>query len=47
VDACAEKGFLARLWCVHAECQKAENASLPVCVEDRKANTFKIDSGRP
>jgi non-specific serine/threonine protein kinase len=39
LDQCAEKSFLLRLWCVHSECQKAENASLPVCIEDRERNT--------
>ena len=33
---CADSGVLSRTMCVYRECQKPENADLPVCVEDRK-----------
>ena len=33
---CADANFFARPMCIHLECQKSENAQLPVCIEDRK-----------
>jgi len=33
---CADANFFSRPMCIHLECQKAENAQLPVCIEDRK-----------
>ncbi len=33
---CADANFFARPMCIHLECQKTENAQLPVCIEDRK-----------
>jgi serine/threonine protein kinase len=46
-ELCPDTHFLLRPICIHNECQKAENASLPVCIEDRKRNTFTIDPVRP
>jgi serine/threonine protein kinase len=35
-ELCADSNFLVRPMCTHLECQKAQNAKLPVCIEDRK-----------
>jgi non-specific serine/threonine protein kinase len=35
-ELCASANFFTRPMCIHLECQKAENAQLPVCIEDRK-----------
>ncbi|MFN4005198.1 MAG: serine/threonine protein kinase [Hylemonella sp.] len=35
-ELCAEANFFTRSMCIHLECQKAENAQLPVCIENRK-----------
>ena len=35
-EACADAGFLARPMCIHQECQKAANATHPICVENRR-----------
>ena len=33
---CADANFLFRPMCIHLECQKAQYAKLPVCIEDRQ-----------
>ena len=33
---CDDANFLFRSMCIYRECEKPENAALPVCVEDRK-----------
>jgi serine/threonine protein kinase len=35
-ELCTDANFLLRPMCIHLECQKAQNARLPVCIEDRK-----------
>lgn len=35
-ELCVDANFFTRPMCIHTECQKAENAQLAVCVEDRK-----------
>jgi non-specific serine/threonine protein kinase len=35
-ELCPDANFLLRPMCVHLECQKAHNAKLPVCIEDRR-----------
>lgn len=42
-DLCADSNFLFRSMCIHLECQKAQYASLPVCIEDRRR--YPPDSG--
>lgn len=34
-ELCANSNFFLRPMCIHSECQKEQNAKLPVCVEDR------------
>jgi serine/threonine protein kinase len=34
-ELCADANFLVRPMCIHLECQKAQNAKQPVCIEDR------------
>lgn len=36
VELCASSSILTRPMCIYRECQKAEFADLPVCIEDRK-----------
>ena len=33
---CPDSNFFTRPMCIYRECQKAENAQLPICIEDRK-----------
>ena len=35
-ELCADANFFSRPMCIHTECQKAENAQLPACIEDRQ-----------
>lgn len=35
-ELCADANFLLRPMCIHQECQKVQNAKLPVCIEDRR-----------
>lgn len=35
-ELCPDSNFFTRPMCIYRECQKAENAKLPVCIEDRK-----------
>jgi non-specific serine/threonine protein kinase len=35
-DLCPDSNFFSRPMCIYRECQKSENARLPVCIEDRK-----------
>jgi serine/threonine protein kinase len=46
-ELCADTNFLLRPMCIHLECQKAQYASLPVCVEDRKRYPPASESSRP
>jgi non-specific serine/threonine protein kinase len=46
-ELCADASFFSRPMCLHQECQKAENMSLPVCVEARKRATETPQTGSP
>lgn len=35
-ELCVDANFFTRPMCIHLECQKAENAQLPVCIENRQ-----------
>ena len=35
-ELCPDSNFFSRPMCIYRECQKNENAKLPVCIEDRK-----------
>lgn len=35
-ELCPDSNFFTRPMCIYRECQKNENAKLPVCIEDRK-----------
>jgi len=44
---CADANFLYRPMCIHLECQKAENASRPVCIENRRLYPDGRSPGQP
>lgn len=46
-ELCADANFFTRPMCIHAECQKAENAQLPVCIEDRQRYPDGRNSTQP
>ena len=46
-NLCADANFFSRPMCIHLECQKAENAQLPVCVEDRRRYPDGRNSSSP
>lgn len=35
-ELCPDANFFTKPMCIHLECQKAENAQLPACIENRK-----------
>jgi len=35
-ELCADANFFTRSMCIHLECQKAQNAQLPVCIENNR-----------
>ena len=46
-ELCADTNFFMRPICLHEECKKPQNASLPVCIEDRKRFPPPSDPARP
>lgn len=46
-ELCADASFFSRPLCLHQACQKAENVSLPVCVEARKRASETPQTGSP
>lgn len=46
-ELCADANFFTRPMCIHTECQKAENAQLPVCIEDRQRYPDGRNSTQP
>lgn len=43
---CADSNFFSRPMCIFQECQKAENARLPVCLEERQRQPADTDALR-
>jgi non-specific serine/threonine protein kinase len=46
-ELCADTNFVLRPMCIHLECQKARNADLAVCIDDRKRYPKPSGSSQP
>jgi non-specific serine/threonine protein kinase len=46
-ELCVDANFFTKPMCIHLECQKAENAQLPACIEDRKRYPEGNNPGQP